>query len=214
MIEIILTPLLHLSIVSILLFIAFRNKFPFRNKYLLLFYFIYFLHYFLTFLPIKIDSLQIIKLPLWNWSGKFFSMLFVLFIFSFIKNKNDYFIPPNLKIKKTPLIIILIVFLLTNFWLFPFLSLDNANWNTFFFQLTLPSISEELLFRSLLLGLLFNHISPAGKYSHLNYFIISLLFGLGHSLFIDSLSSITFKADVFLNAFLFGYFWAWLNALK
>ena len=211
MIEIILTPCLHLIIVSLFLLIAFKNTSLINKKPLLLFYLIYFFHYFLTFLPIKIDSLQIIKLPVWNWSGKLFSMLFVLLVLAFMKNKRTYFIPPNLKIKKTPLILILMVFLLTNFWLFPFLSLDNANWNTFFFQLTLPSISEELLFRSLLLGLLFNHISPINKYSHLNYFIISLLFGLGHSLFIHSLSSMTFQADNFLNAFLFGYFWTWLT---
>ena len=211
MLELILTPLAHLLVLSFFLLLTFRFISFDKAKYMLLFCAIYCIHYLITFLPSKYSALQVINLPYWNWSGKLFSIIFILIIIAFLKNKRAYFLPLNLKIKTTPLLVVMLVFILSNFWLLPHISLETVNWNTFFFQLIFPSISEELLYRSVLLGFLINHIYADSKFRHFNYFLIALLFGLGHALFIGETFTCTFKADDFINSFVFGYFWAWLS---
>ncbi|BAV07056.1 CPBP family intramembrane glutamic endopeptidase [Filimonas lacunae] len=90
----------------------------------------------------------------------------------------------------------------------------HAKWDreTLLFQLLLPGIDEEMMFRGVLLGLLLTALkerialigSPAIG-------ITAVLFGCSHAVTVGAHYSIHFDPFYFLQTALAGYVWGWIT---
>ena len=156
---------------------------------------IYFAFYCSTFIPAQIEFLEEFVGGTWNWEGKLISLFIIILTYFFFSDKSKFFLPKNLKINTRYLVLVLVVAVIYNSWIFFVSELSNFDLDTFFFQLLMPSLSEELMFRSIALGLLANYIFPEKKSAWFNIIVISILFGLSHSLFITDELEISFTID-------------------
>ena len=80
------------------------------------------------------------------------------------------------------------------------------------FQLIIPGIDEEIMYRGILLGILMNCINQ--KYALSNYFsilIIAILFGLVHALRFTVNFSIGFNIFNFISISIIGYILGWIT---
>jgi membrane protease YdiL (CAAX protease family) len=87
---------------------------------------------------------------------------------------------------------------------------------TLLFQLTMPGLDEEIMFRAILLGLLLTCLKENIKIGQFNFgspsiLIIGLLFGLLHGLTLTDNFSFKFDYLYFLSTFIFGYIWSWIT---
>lgn len=85
------------------------------------------------------------------------------------------------------------------------------DFETLAFQLTMPGIDEEIMFREVLLGLLLNALKD--KISILGnpgILLTAILFGFLHALTLDKDYSISFEPIYFLQTGFGGYVWAWV----
>ena len=87
---------------------------------------------------------------------------------------------------------------------------------TLLYQLTMPGLDEEILFRAVLLGLLLTCLKENIKIGQFNLgspsvLIIGLLFGLLHGLTLTNEFSLKFNSSYFLSTFVFGYVWSWIT---
>lgn len=89
------------------------------------------------------------------------------------------------------------------------------NLETFIFQATLPGLSEEIIYRGILLGLL-NKVYPAtitvfkAKIGW-GVLIVSVLFGLEHGVQLDNNWNLLFSSEKFCKILGFSFILAWLK---
>jgi len=93
-------------------------------------------------LPLLDDSFRIIDSK-WNYSGKIFSMIFILLFIIGSRDIHRYFLSFKLKINKTAIILILIVFFLFYSWVLFVFDLADFQIKSILFQI-LNAINEEL----------------------------------------------------------------------
>jgi hypothetical protein len=87
---------------------------------------------------------------------------------------------------------------------------------TLAFQLTMPGLEEELLFRGVLLGLLIPDLkdklgTPKINIGNPSILIVALLFGLVHGLQLSEHYKFSFDYGYFLESFILGYLWGWIT---
>lgn len=205
--NILLTPILHVLIVSIVLLIYRFSINNIRNYFYVfcfsLLYIIYSIsHYFLQ--QVFNFKLSFSSSGL-NWTGKIFSSIIIL-LFIFIYGKKV--IPfSKFRIEKGLIWIVLLVFLLKNFLILIFIPRISLVPENLFFQM-LVALNEEVFFRSILIGVTLHFITKKERI-WLILLPSTILFGLGHSLFINDLE-LSFSLSRFLDSFIMGYFWGWL----
>ena len=120
----------HLFIVD--LFIIGYSLYIYKIRWgkIILFNVIYFFFYCLTFLPTHYISLQEIIPGNWNWEGKLLSIIFLIGLLLFVKNKTLFFIPSKWRLVKKYLYLVLAVGLIKNSWTFWFFWLIKCGlWN-------------------------------------------------------------------------------------
>ena len=88
----------------------------------------------------------------------------------------------------------------------------DFNIETLAFNLILPGIDEEIIFRGILLGLLMS-ILKENVFSIINpsVLVTSILFGFIHALKLNSHNSIDFDIIYFFQTGLAGYAWGWIT---
>jgi hypothetical protein len=80
------------------------------------------------------------------------------------------------------------------------------------FQLTLPGIDEEIMYRGVLLGLLMSGLKGQIKIiGNPSLLISSILFGIIHALKLDEGFTPKFNLIYFLQTGLAGYAWGWVT---
>lgn len=204
---------IHLG-VSLVLAFFFTLVSKTERKNLLLVYVLFFVAtIFILFIP----RLPIFDGLKFNWQGKFLSILmaigFVYFLPFLTKEQAGF----TFKINKSvwvPFIILTVVSVAFRFYESS-LSEINTTKEYLLYQLTMPGLSEEPVFRGVMLGLL-NVVFVARK----NIFgasmgwgslIQSVLFGVGHAVYFDEAHHLQFFTEGFIVTFTLGAFMTYLK---
>ncbi len=155
----------------------------------------------------------------WNWSGKIYSIIISLFYLFLIRKEiegNNYFTLSQKNIRFRRYLYFVIVILIYFIYHAHTKSTTLAQKEQLLFQLIMPSLDEEIAFRVIMLGLLLNSVRKEiqiSKYTLTNIPILlsSLIFGLGHSIFINPSWEFYFNGTEFVSTFLIGFFFGWLS---
>lgn len=205
-----------LQVVIILPFAFFlladNSKLNYRR---LLFFAITFVIYqFVIFLP-KMNPDFILMKSKWNWDGKILGIISgIMFYFSLKKYflENNFFTVKQNKenLKLTLISAIGIILISTVSWFI----LDKTvfNFEALIFQISLPGIDEEIIFRGILLGLLATALKDRFFFLGSPAIILtSILFGLTHSLSLNKDTLINFEPLYFTHTVFTGYVWGWIT---
>jgi uncharacterized protein len=206
--------LLQLAVVLPLIFL-FLKKYDKENiKRILSFSFIFVSYQLLLNLPVNFDSLKIIH-GNWNWTGKILGILFGIlcyFLFRQLFIDHDYFTLKQDKtyLKKTSIVSVIVVLFASVIWYI--FGKSEFNLETLAFQLTLPGIDEEIMYRGILLGLLMSGLKSQVKFiGNPGLLISSILFGMIHALKLKEGFTVNFNLIYFLQTGLAGYAWGWVT---
>jgi membrane protease YdiL (CAAX protease family) len=152
----------------------------------------------------------------WNWDGKILGTIFGILCFFLFRKffpKNNFFrLKQERKNIKTVIIVSIGAIIFTGIrWLI--FSKYKFDIETLLFQLTLPGIDEEILFRGILLGLLMSCLKDKIFFiKNTSIIIMAVLFGLVHAIRIDVTSwSINFDLFSFILTGLYGYIFGWIT---
>jgi membrane protease YdiL (CAAX protease family) len=205
---------IHLGISILLCLIAmlFTKS---EKPYLLFVFSIFFLA---TIAILFIPNLPFLDKYNWNWQGKFLSfvlaLLFIYFLPYLTKEQAGF----TFKINKSVWLPFIILTGISLGWTFMHINtlqeIDDSK-EYLFFQLTMPGLSEELIFRGILLGLL-NLIFVTkrkilGADLGMGALIQVILFGIGHAIYFDQNQHIQFYMEGFLLSFILGVFMTYLK---
>lgn len=179
-----------------------------------LFLLIYVFYQIVLILPRFLPDLNFID-SRWNWEGKLLGIFFGIvcyFIFRKYFAENDFFtFRQNRENFKKVLIVSAFAVLIVTIIAY-FTGSSEFNAETLAFQLTMPGIDEEIMFRGILLGLLMTVL--AEKISFLKnpaVILTAILFGLMHALTLDKDFSINFELIYFLHTGIGGFIFGWLT---
>ncbi|NBB31712.1 CPBP family intramembrane glutamic endopeptidase [Cellulophaga sp. BC115SP] len=195
------------------LFISDRNQI----KKVVLFSLIFIFYQIILKLPITISEVQFIHSK-WNWTGKIFSSIFGVLIYyllqkelkphDFIKlrQEQESFLK-TLSISSFPVCIALFSYFDTS------ISFDAE---TLLFQMTLPGVDEEIMFRAILLGLIIPCFKEGITVLNTNIgnpsvLFVALLFGLVHGLTITNNYKLYFDYYPIIWTSFYGYLWGWIS---
>ncbi len=205
---------IHLGISILLCLIA--MLFTKSEKRQLLFVFsIFFLS---TIAILFIPNLPILDKLNWNWQGKFLSFavaILFIYLFPYLTKEQAGF---AFKINKSvwlPFIILTAISLGWNFFHINTLQEIDKSKEYLLFQLTMPGISEEPIFRGILLGLLnlifVTRRKILGANIGIGALIQIILFGIGHAIYFDEKQHIQFYMEGFIFTFILGVFMTYLR---
>src|SRR5690606_760146 len=214
MTKILLEAILQVIILIPFAFILLKNKSKINFQRLLIFAVTYIVYQVFLVLPKINSSFDLIK-GSWNWDGKIYGIIcgiLLYFLFRKFFRENDFFALKQNKENFKPASIgaIFVVLLATIIWFL----LGNSEFNleTLAFQISLPGVDEEIMFRGILLGLLAtalkDKISLLGNPSVL---LTAILFGFMHALTLDKNYSIDFDGIYFIQTGYAGYIGGWIT---
>ncbi len=176
------------------------------------------------YLPSEYISFRLFNGSGWNWSGKIYSsFVSIIFLIAYRKFElKDYFLTfrQNKVFAKNNLIIIVAIILLqiviTTIMSSTFETKTKWDLNTILFQLTAPSISEEIAYRGIMLGLLVKVLKPniiifKKNFGNPSILITAILFGLVHGLHLTNSFGVEFNMFSFFFTMSYGIFWGWLT---
>lgn len=151
----------------------------------------------------------------WNWDGKLFGIIFGIicyFIFRKYFSENDFFTFRQDANGFKPALITAIISVLLVTTIAYLTGKDEFSAETLAFQLTMPAIDEEIMFRGILLGLLItalrDKISILGNPAIL---LTAILFGFIHALTLSKTLSVEFEPVYFIHTFIGGLIFAWIT---
>lgn len=183
---------------------------------LLFFIIIYVVYQLILVLPRFISELDFIQSD-WNWEGKILGIIFGIvcyFIFRKYFATNNFFTfkqsPEN--IRRTRIVSVAVIVIMTA--LYYFIGQSEFDKETLAFQLTMPALDEEIMFRGILLGLLLTALpSKVPFIGNPSILITAILFGFLHALSLNKDYKLDFDMVYFLHTGIGGYVFGWL-ALK
>lgn len=187
-----------------------------KENYLrLLFFAVIYIVYQLTLvLPKLSESLNFIG-GNWNWDGKIFGILFGVicyFIFRKCFSENDFFTFRQDKNGFRPALIATIISVLLVTTIAYLTGKDEFSNETLAFQLTMPAIDEEIMFRGILLGLLMTALREKASFlGNPAILLTAILFGFIHALTLSKTLSIEFEPVYFIHTFIGGLIFAWIT---
>ena len=171
-----------------------------QSKNLVVVYFIFFVATIGAYFVPRIGFFENYRM---NWQGQMLVILLsigVVFLTNFLTPKQAGF---TFNIRKTvwlPLVILSILGIVFNVYVRGFEGISTTK-EYLFYQLTMPGIAEEMAFRGVLLGLLnlvfITKRNILGAKIGWGGVILSLAFGLGHSVYFDKHQHLQFSQDAF-----------------
>ena len=206
--------LLQLAVVLPMIFIFLRKYDKENIIKILVFSLIFICYRLLLNLPNCFDFLKIIN-GSWNWNGKILGILFGIicyFLFRHLFCDHDFFTLKQDKtyFVKTSIVSLIVVICATIIWYI--FGKSEFDLESLAFQLTLPGIDEEIMYRGILLGLLMSGLKGKVKFiGNPSLLISSILFGIIHALKLDEGFIPNFKLIYFLQTGLAGYAWGWVT---
>ena len=208
--QLLLDPLLFLLIISPLLLLG-KKKEQWKKHFLWMFVLYFFLDSLITVLPLEVSSLRVLGLTM-NWEGKIGSYLLALiFLLSYKRLDAKAFgfrmdqAEGSTTFANRSLIIVAILITVYGYLIGGF----EASVENILFQITMPSVVEEIAYRGILLALLnqvFERNFRWGKTQFgVGLIITSLLFGLWHGLSIGDNFSLEMNWFAFILTGLIGF---------
>lgn len=186
-----------------------------RDDYLRIFFFafIYIVYQIVLILPKISKTFDFIESS-WNWEGKIFGILFGVICYFIFKNylgENDFFTLRQVSENFRKYLIASIFIVVLAMLIAPLFGSSPFDVETLIFQMTMPGIDEEIMFRGILFGLLLSalrdKISLLGNPSIL---LTAILFGFIHAFTLDKDYSVSFEPIYFMQTAFGGYVWAWV----
>lgn len=210
-----LEPIIQLAVVIPLALLFVKNHSKDTYKYLGLFALIYFIYELVLVLPRFYPVLYVTDSN-WNWEGKFLGIVWGVISYLLVKKSlknHDYITLKQDKQGFKPALIagIIVVLIAIGLWMY-YDEKEDFDWDTLAYQLTLPGIDEELMFRGVLFGLLLNALKD-----HIRYFgnpsiwLTALLFGFIHGFRLDENFEVQFSYVAILQTGFAGWVWAWMT---
>lgn len=195
-----------------ILFLKEKTKMNFLR--IIIFIFCYLVYQISLVLPKINSAFDFIKSD-WNWDGKIYGIIFGVvsyFVFRKYFFENNFFTFKQNKegFKSAKIGAIVVVLLSTIIWFI--LGKSKFDLETLAFQISLPALDEEIMFRGILLGILATSLKE--KISFLgnpSILITSVLFGFMHALTLDKNISVNFDPIYFIQTGFAGYIWGWIT---
>ena len=183
-----LTPLLHLGIILPLLILAQIFSKKTNPKYLLIFGGYFLLDSYLRIFVSQYLKLEFLNLN-WNWSGLFLTLVLALIFVLYHKKQIREDIGFTTKFNKKSLKLGILIFLGILLFDFIFKMIifpkgGEFNLEQFMFQATMPGISEEIVYRGILLWILSKAFVPVKEIKGImfgwGFIIITFTFAMVH----------------------------------
>lgn len=177
-------------------------------QYVLVFILFFEVNQALLHLPRYYSELQFIY-GNWNWSGKILTFVFsVLFLVLYpqLSAKEVGITLRQSGSLKLPLLIVFIFILVPAIHGGVLVPAKELNLETLAFQLTMPTLDEELAYRGIMLALVNMATSQSKVFRGVSVanLITSLLFGFVHALSLSAGLNVSFEPWYFAQTFLFG----------
>ena len=214
MTKILLEAILQVIILIPIAFILLKKKSKINFQRLLIFTITYIVYQVFLVLPKINSSFDFIKSS-WNWDGKIYGIICGVFCYFAFKKyfcENNFFTLKQKKKNLKPATIgaIAIVVLSTIIWYL--FGKSKFDLETLAFQISLPGIDEEIMFRGILLGLLATSLKDKILFlGNPSILITAILFGFMHALTLNKNFAIDFEPIYFLQTGLAGYIWGWIT---
>ncbi|NRB62982.1 MAG: CPBP family intramembrane metalloprotease [Saprospiraceae bacterium] len=204
------TPIAYLIIVLPLFFIGKKQQPPYK-EYIIAFTIYAILDMLVTALPIEFPAFDFMHLDM-NWSGKIYSYILAILFFLFYKKiplaqfgmttkQNEGSLRFSLWTTAT--------FILVMFAYCIFIGRYQTSIENILFQLTMPSVVEEITCRGILLTLLSMVFVPNYKIGKINFgmgaIITAVIFGLWHGLYISNAFEISMSWVPFIYTGIIGF---------
>lgn len=151
----------------------------------------------------------------WNWDGKIYGILFgtiCYFLFRKYFSENNFFTLRQKKENFRAVLIVTIISVLVVAIIAYFTGKDELSLETLAFQLTMPGIDEEIMFRGILFGLLLTALQEKiGFLGNPAIWLTAILFGFVHALSLEKDYSINFEPIYFLHTAIGGFIFGWIT---
>lgn len=214
MTEVLFEAILQVILLIPFAFILLKNKAKRQIQRLLLFVFIFVVYQVALALPSIHASFNFIESS-WNWEGKGYGISWGIMAYVLFRNyfkENDFFTLKQNKanVKPTLLAAIGVVLLSTTAWFV----LDKIAFNAeaLAFQLSLPGLDEEMMFRGILLGLLASSLKEKIPYlGNPSIILVAILFGFTHAITLNKVYAVNFDTLYFVQTCFQGYVWGWIT---
>lgn len=215
MTKIIAENLLKLIIISPIIIFTLKNKKLETLKVLSAFVIFFLINQISINLPFIFPELRIFNWNSnWNWVGKIYTIIgSILFLMLYRKYPlKDYFLTfkqgNKFFIKGILIIVSLLILKTTQMFL---ASTKLLNWETLFYQFSMPGIDEEIAYRGIMLGLLTKILKSKNLILNSPVWITAILFGFAHGLSLTTEFSILFNIQPFLRTLIYGLIWGWIT---
>ena len=204
--ELFLESLLHIALILPLLLIFMKERTMENYLRVLSIVVCYLVYYFALTLRYHFDCFDIIK-GNWNWDGKIYGIvcgIVMYFIFRRQLCENDFFtFKQNKAGLKSALKVVAVIISISI--LGGVVKDRDFNLETLLFQISMPGIDEEIMYRGVLLGLMCSALRSGGAAWRNPAIIINgVLFGLVHALSISD-GALQFSIMNFVWTWIFGY---------
>ena len=204
--QFLLEPILHLVVILPLLLIFMKERT--KENYLRVLSIVgcYFIYYFALTLQYHFDCFNIID-GSWNWDGKIYGIvcgIAIYFIFRRQLSNNNFFTLKQDKVGLKSALKVAIA-ILSIAILGGVVNDREFNIETLLFQISMPGIDEEIMYRGVLLGLMCSALRAGGAaWRNPAIIINAVLFGLVHSLSLGD-GALQFNSVNFMWTGLLGY---------
>ena len=204
--ELFLESLLHIALILPLLLIFMKKRTKENYLCVLSIVVCYLVYYFALTLRYHFEYFDIIK-GNWNWDGKIYGIIWgvaAYFIFRRQFSDNNFFtLKQNKEGLKSALKVVVAIISISV--LGGVVKDRDFNLETLLFQISLPGIDEEIMYRGVLLGLMCSALRSGGAAWRNPAIIINgILFGLVHALSIND-GAVQFSIMNFVWTWILGY---------
>lgn len=217
MCSILLNAIAPILLVLPLFFLFLKERSKQNILTILLVSFIFIVHQIVVCIPLHFTALNPIA-SYWNWSGKILGLIFGTISYIILEKKLHPYNFMRIEQQKGTLkeTLALSILIIAASFISIFDSPKPFSVETLLYQLSLPGLDEEILFRGLLLGLLLNTLKiNVTAQKHLLFdasiFSTALLFGLAHGINISGFGSFNFNFSSFVWTVCYGYLWGWIT---
>ena len=212
-IRFILEGLLQVCIPTILALLFLKHRTQINYLRIIIFSAVYILYQLILVLPAYGKPFSFIE-SRWNWDGKIYAIIFGIFCYfvfkKYLVTNNFFTFKQEPKSNRITWIVTFSVILVMSL-IYYFIATSDFNVQTLAFQLLMPALDEEMIFRGIFLGLLLTALP--GKVLFLGnpaVFVTGILFGLMHALTLSKDYNIEFETLSFFHTGLGGWVFGWL----
>jgi membrane protease YdiL (CAAX protease family) len=209
-----LEPILQVLILVPFMLLFLKEKSKVHVSRIFIFSFCYIIYRFFLVLP-KINPVFDFIQSAWNWDGKVYGVVWAVvacFLFRKFFKENDFFTFRQNKqgLKSAGIGSAIMVVLSTVVWFL--FGRSELDYETLAFQISLPGIDEEMVFRGVLLGLLLSALKEkVPVLGNPSILFTSILFGLMHALTLNRYGVVHFDWIYFFQTGFAGYVWGWIT---